>query len=149
MSFSTVNVGGVSDPHYRYTRPALKVKEELRGTNGQRTVIENIEEVCKKLRVPPNYVTQFFGYELSVSARFQEKTKEGGRTCTVLAGIHSAATLERLMTKFELLYIVCPVCKDGGARLTVSKKNGVRIRCGACGKRSPPRSSHKVEKFMI
>jgi len=149
MSQNLVNVGGISDPHYRYRRPALKVKEELRGTNGQRTVIENIEDVCKAIHVPPSYPTQFFGYELSVSARFQEKTKEGGRTCTVLAGIHSAAVLERLMVKFELLYVVCPACKDGGARLSVSKKNGVRIKCGACGQVRPPRSPHKLEKFMI
>jgi len=148
MSSNLVNVGGVADPHHRYKRPALKVKEENARTNGQRTVIENIDDVCRAIYIPPTYATQFFGYELSVSVRFQEKTKEGGRTCTVLMGLHSAATLERLMTKFELLYVVCPVCKDGGSRLSVSRKNGVRIKCGACGKISPPRQSHKVEKFM-
>jgi len=112
-------------------------------------VVENIEEVSKAIHVPAIYPTQFFGYELSVSARFQEKTKEGGRTCAVLAGIHSAALLEKVMTKFELLYVVCPNCKDGGTRLSVSKKNGVRIKCGACGKISNPRSVNKLEKFMV
>eukprot|EP00343_Euplotes_focardii_P011039 CAMPEP_0205831566 /NCGR_PEP_ID=MMETSP0206-20130828/44418_1 /ASSEMBLY_ACC=CAM_ASM_000279 /TAXON_ID=36767 /ORGANISM="Euplotes focardii, Strain TN1" /LENGTH=203 /DNA_ID=CAMNT_0053136311 /DNA_START=24 /DNA_END=632 /DNA_ORIENTATION=- len=140
---STRNVGGVEDPHYRYTRPCLVVCVRQPGTNNQRTVVTNLPDISKALKVPVEYISRFLGKELATLTKYQSAKREAS-----FKGIHSAEALEAQLEKFEKLFIVCPKCGDGGTRLSVKPKRAVQIKCGACGAKTPPGTGHPIEKYM-
>lgn len=130
------------DPSYRYKMPPLNIKKEGRG-NGARTVVVNICEVSKALKVDATWPTKFFGLELGTQARY-DKIK----TQTVLAGFHEARDLARLLDKFIAGFVLCPVCKLPEILLSVHKGK-IKIDCAACGANRDLESNHKFVAFVV
>jgi len=96
---STKNIGGsASDKYHRYQMPELQLKVEKPGTNGQRTVVLNIDLVCKSLKVPPEWLSKFWGYELAGQSQFTQ-TEHGGRTACTIMGNHSRVQVEKVLEK--------------------------------------------------
>jgi len=145
MASKTKNIGGTDkDAFYRYKRPELKTKVEKPGTNGVKTVIENMAAVAKALKVPPEYPTRFLGYELCTQATFEDSAD---RTCTIVKGKYSIEELDRALDEFIKKFVLCPVCKLPETRISV-KKGQVRIRCASCGHAGPLTSSHRLENYI-
>jgi len=145
MASKTKNIGGTEkDAFYRYKRPELKTKVEKPGTNGVKTVIENMSAIAKALKVPPEYPTRFLGYELCTQATYEDSTD---RTCTIVKGKHSVAELDRALDEFIKKFILCPTCKLPETRISV-KKAQVRIKCASCGHAGPLASSHRLENYI-
>jgi len=145
METKTKNIGGVDkDKFHRYKRPVPIVKVEKPGTNGVKTVIENMTAIAKALEIPPEYPTRFFGYELGSQATYEDSTD---RTCTIIKGKHTLQDLDRLLEEFIKKFILCPKCKLPETKISV-KKGQVRIDCRGCGHAGPLATGHRLENFI-
>jgi len=145
MATKTKNIGGTDkDAFYRYKRPELKTKVEKPGTNGVKTVIENIGAIAKALKVPPEYPTRFLGYELCTQATYEDSAD---RTCTIVKGKHTEKELDKALDEFIKKFVLCPTCKLPETRISV-KKGQVRIKCASCGHAGPLLTGHRLENFI-
>jgi len=141
----TKNIGGVDkDMFHRYKRPVPIVKVEKPGTNGVKTVIENMTAIAKALEIPPEYPTRFFGYELGSQATYEHSAD---RTCTIIKGKHTLQDLDRLLEEFIKKFILCPKCKLPETKISV-KKSQVRIDCRGCGHAGPLATGHRLENYI-
>lgn len=139
------NIGGdKGDKFFRYKMPDIMSKVEKPGTNGQQTVILNIAEISKAIKINPQYTTKFFGYELGAQASYQASSD---RTCAVLKGIHRIDELRKLLEKFISMFILCPTCKL--PEITMSAKKSVTAICASCGFGGPLNTGHRLEKFIV
>jgi len=145
MTTKTKNIGGTDkDAFYRYKRPELKTKVEKPGTNGVKTVIENMSAIAKALQVPPEYPTRFLGYELCTQATYEDSTD---RTCTVVKGKHTVQDLDKALDEFIKKFVLCPRCKLPETKISV-KKGQVRINCNGCGHAGPLTTGHRLENYI-
>jgi len=145
MATKTKNIGGTDkDAFYRYKRPELKTKVEKPGTNGVKTVIENISAIAKALKVPPEYPTQFLGYKLCTQATYEDSAD---RTCTIVKGKHTEQELDKALDEFIQKFVLCPTCKLPETRISV-KKGQVRIKCASCGHAGPLQTGHRLENYI-
>jgi len=145
---STKNIGGsASDKYHRYQMPELQLKVEKPGTNGQRTVVLNIDLVCKSLKVPPEWLSKFWGYELAGQSQFTQ-TEHGGRTACTIMGNHSRVQVEKVLEKFIQLYVLCPTCKLPETRISVKSK-GAKVKCASCGYVAPLKTGHRLDNFIL
>eukprot|EP00457_Paulinella_chromatophora_P006171 gb/GEZN01006189.1/.p1 GENE.gb/GEZN01006189.1/~~gb/GEZN01006189.1/.p1 ORF type:complete len:404 (+),score=91.49 gb/GEZN01006189.1/:218-1429(+) len=139
------NIGGdQGDKFFRYKMPDLMSKVEKPNTNGQQTVILNIAEISKALKINPEYPTRFFGYELGAQATFMDTSD---RTCAILKGIHQPLELRKLLEKFIQMFILCPTCKLPETKLSCRRKNVVAT-CASCGYDGPLNHGHKLENWI-
>jgi len=142
---NTKNIGGTEkDAFHRYKRPELKTKVEKPGTNGVKTVIENMSAIAKALRVPPEYPTRFLGYELCTQATYEDSSD---RTCTVVKGKHTEKDLDKALDEFIKKFVLCPRCKLPETKISV-KKGQVRINCAGCGHAGPLATGHRLENYI-
>jgi len=145
METKTKNIGGVDkDKFHRYKRPVPIIKVEKPGTNGVKTVIENMTAIAKALAIPPEYPTRFFGYELGSQATYEDSAD---RTCTIIKGKHTVQDLDRILEEFIKKFILCPKCKLPETKISV-KKEQVRIDCRGCGFAGPLATGHRLENFI-
>lgn len=146
MSKKFVNIGGnKQDNFYRYKRPVIQAKVEKPGTNGVKTVVNNMRDIAYALKVIPEYPTKFFGYELGSQASY---VVSSDRTCTIIKGSHTVESLERVLEEFIRIFILCPKCELPEIRLSVNKSK-VRIQCYACGYEGGLTKSHRLENFIL
>jgi len=145
METKTKNIGGVDkDKFHRYKRPVPIIKVEKPGTNGVKTVVENMTAIAKALEIPPEYPTRFFGYELGAQATYEDSAD---RTCTIIKGKHTVQDLDRLLEEFIKKFILCPKCKLPETKISV-KKEQLRIDCRGCGFAGPLVTGHRLENFI-
>jgi len=138
-----INIGGDSlDPSYRYTMARMKSTEEGKG-NGVRTVILNMKDVAKDLKIPPEYPTKWFGYELGAISKYDTKTGFAS-----LNGRHTSQRLAKLLDLFINIYILCPNCKLPETDIYV-KKDIIKRDCRACGYHGNVDMSHRLTKTIL
>jgi len=130
------------DVFYRYKLPKLLTKIEGRG-NGIKTVVVNMIEIARALKVHPAYSTKFFGFELGAQSRF-----EGDPPRAIVNGAHTAVTMQNLLSKFIDIFVLCPRCKLPEIKLSVEGEKIV-IDCAACGVNSVLKTAHKLATFII
>ncbi len=92
------------DASFRYKMPKLQTKIEGRG-NGIKTVLPNMSEVAKALRVDPDYPTKFFGYELGSQSKYERDIDRAW-----LTGAHDNSKIAEFLNKFIELFVCCPKC---------------------------------------
>eukprot|EP00474_Spongospora_subterranea_P008951 CRZ09409.1 hypothetical protein [Spongospora subterranea] len=140
-----INIGGdPNDRSYRYKRPRCTTKIEGRG-NGIKTVICNMVDVAKALKITPSYPTKFFGIELGAQSKYDE-----GREVAVVNGSHDTSVIETVLEKFIDTYVLCPSpsCRLPEIRLKV-KKGQIRADCAACGYQATVGDTHKLTVYII
>ncbi|CEP01484.1 W2 domain-containing protein [Plasmodiophora brassicae] len=140
-----INIGGdPNDRSYRYKRPRCLTKIEGRG-NGIKTVIPNMVDVAKALRMTPSYPTKFFGIELGAQSKY-DKTRD----VAIVNGAHDVSAIEAVMEKFIETYVLCPspACRLPEIRLKV-KKDQIRVDCAACGYQGTVGDSHKLTVYIV
>jgi len=144
---STRSIGGPdNDPTWRYKRPELKTKIEGRG-GSIRTVIMNMRQVCKYLKIDPEYPTKFFSFEFGAKTKWNDES--GGST---INGVHDKELLERTLDQFVALFILCPTCDLPEMTISVATKNAVQkivFDCDACGAVGPLSVKHKLKTFIM
>lgn len=60
-----MNIGDVKDAHYRYKMPKPVIKVEGRG-NGIKTVLVNMSDMAKALKVPPTCMFKHLQHHSSI-----------------------------------------------------------------------------------
>lgn len=138
-----LNIGGdQADKSYRYKMPKLLTKIEGRG-NGIKTVIPNMTDIAKALRINPAYPTKFFGIELGAQSKFDKKRDEA-----IVNGAHQAPDMQALLFKFIELFILCPTCGLPEIKMDV-KKTTIKIDCAACGHNGLLPTQNKLVTYIL
>jgi translation initiation factor 5 len=142
MASQFVNIGGKSDDaSYRYKMPKMVTKIEGRG-NGIKTVIVNMVDIAKALRVHPSYPTKYLGIELGAQSKFGEDER------AIVNGAHQQPDLAVLLNKFISTFVLCPRCKYPEITLEV-KHNVIRYDCAACGQTDKLQTAHKLTQHVL
>lgn len=132
------------DPSYRYKMPRLVSKKEGRG-NGSKTCIENMSDVARALRRPPQYTTKWFGAELGAQTTYTNKEGEGERA--IVNGHHDTPIFQTMLDKFIDKYVLCENCKLPEIDMKV-KKGNIMAKCAACGWAGDLDNNHKLAAFI-
>mmetsp|Transcript_47865 Transcript_47865/g.95900 ORF Transcript_47865/g.95900 Transcript_47865/m.95900 type:complete len:347 (-) Transcript_47865:117-1157(-) len=141
-----VNMNGSDDPYYRYTMPCIAIKVE--GTTKMiKTVLVNIDDVCRAIGRPPDYLLTFLGQELSANSKIEKETEKA-----YVTGAMEEKQIQALIFKFIQETVQCGNCK--GPETTVhiegSKKNKTLfLTCKGCGSRTDLDSNERFVKYMI
>lgn len=143
-----INIGGdAKDTSYRYKMPPLKSKIEGRG-NGIKTVILNILEVSKCLKMDPRYTTKFFGVELGAQSKYDPKRDNG---VGVVNGAFQTKELQGHLKTFVNEIILCPKCRYPETKIVKcdKKRDQLEIECAACGNNGPLPTEHRIVQYFI
>lgn len=122
-----INIGEVEDVHYRYKMPKPKIKWEGKG-NGVRTLVININDVSKALKVPPTYPTAYFGFDLGAQYKYDHDTGHA-----VINGTWAEEFLMKSLNDFIKKLVLCPQCKLPETQMEIEKGDKIFLKCGACG----------------
>jgi translation initiation factor 5 len=122
-----INIGGVDDVHYRYKMPKPEMKWEGKG-NGVRTLVMNMFDVAKALKVPPTYPTAYYGFDLGAQYKYDS---ENGRA--VINGTWAEDVFMKSLNDFIKKLVLCPNCKLPETQIEIEKGEKIFLKCGACG----------------
>lgn len=138
-----LNIGGdQGDSSYRYKMPRLLTKVEGRG-NGIKTVIPNMVDIAKCLHTDPKYPTKFFGIELGAQSKYTPATERA-----VVNGQHQSGDMQKILTKFIDIFILCPSCNYPEIKWTVGK-SAIKIDCAACGHNGMIKTQHRLVGYIL
>lgn len=120
------------DPFYRYKLPTVLVKYEK-----NKTSLENLDDICKKLGRPPIHLLKFFGYELGTSTIIKHERY-------FLRGEYTVSQLSTLIDKFMEKFVTCEVCGNPETEL-----ESEAMTCRACGEQTKIDKTHKLTKYLF
>eukprot|EP00293_Proteomonas_sulcata_P008508 CAMPEP_0184292512 /NCGR_PEP_ID=MMETSP1049-20130417/4275_1 /TAXON_ID=77928 /ORGANISM="Proteomonas sulcata, Strain CCMP704" /LENGTH=333 /DNA_ID=CAMNT_0026600311 /DNA_START=117 /DNA_END=1118 /DNA_ORIENTATION=- len=137
-------MNGSSDPYYRYTMPCISVKVE--GTTKMiKSVLVNIDDVCRAIGRPPDYLLTYLGQELSANSKI-DKDKH------YITGACDERQVQQLIFKFIQGYVTCGSCKNPETTVHIegSKKQKILyLTCKGCGQRTDLNETERFVKYMI
>jgi len=146
MEERTINVPrSVSDLHYRYKMPPLRVKVEGRGKM-IKTIIMNLREVAQDVFRSPEYLLRFFW--LGVCCFYSNYSKERNNVKHIIIGHRTVAELNTSLDKFIDQFVLCGTCHNPETVLSIAK-NVLTYRCAACGNVTTPNPVHKLTNFIL
>ena len=134
----------IEDPAYRYQMPVLVQKIEGKGIN-VRTVLPNLRDVAKALRVPANYILKFMGYELGSAVIERE---QNNNVIAQISGQLNENDVLNTLDKFIEKFILCEKCRYPEMYLQVDSKKGVSGICNACSHVSTIDPKHKLTSYI-
>jgi translation initiation factor 2 subunit 2 len=118
----TPEIDGSSE---RFEVPEPEVRQE-----GNVTVFENFQQVCRRLDREPDHVIQYLQNDVGTSGHIDES----GRAR--LTGEFDATRIGNAIDEYVEEFVFCPECGLPDTRL--EREQGAIIRrCEACGARSP------------
>ena len=123
----TINIGGGDDPFYRYKMPSINT--HIENKKGGTTIIDNIDDIAKKIKRSPGEIQKFFTKTLSCNVRYN---REKG---IVIDAKKESAELQNVLTEYINKFVLCPQCKNPETTMKTNKKR-TTLTCGACGKTS-------------
>jgi translation initiation factor 5 len=125
----TINIDGSEDPFYRYKMRQLYFQVVGRGKM-IKTVLLNVDDVAKDLKIPPQYMTAYLGYEIGAKTKYDSKKPDRERAS--VSGEYESAQLSTIVKKFIQDMILCEYCKLPEVTLTV-KDGSIVNTCRSCG----------------
>jgi len=128
----TINIDGSEDPFNRYKMRQLYLQVVGRGKM-IKTVLLNIDDVAKDLKIPPQYMTAYLGYEIGAKTKYDAKKPDRERAS--ISGDYSSAQLSAIVKKFILDMILCEFCKLPEVTLTIEDELIINT-CRSCGGRT-------------
>jgi translation initiation factor 5 len=137
-----INIGEVKDEHYRYKMPKPILKVEGKG-NGIKTVIPNMLDISKALKIPPEYITKYFGFSGSQS-KYDANTGKA-----VVNGKLDMITAMATFNEFIKKFILCSKCKLPETFMSVDTKEVIHMKCNACGYDTIVDNQEKLSAFII
>jgi len=128
----TINIDGSDDPFYRYKMRQLYLQVVGRGKM-IKTVLLNVDDVAKDLKIPPQYMNAYMGYEIGANTKYDSKKPDRERA--FISGEYESAQISTIMKKFINDVILCERCKLPEVTLII--EDGVIINvCRSCGART-------------
>mmetsp|Transcript_21419 Transcript_21419/g.34299 ORF Transcript_21419/g.34299 Transcript_21419/m.34299 type:complete len:361 (+) Transcript_21419:386-1468(+) len=141
-----VNMNGSQDPYYRYTMPCISVKVE--GTTKMiKSVLVNIDEVCRAVGRPPDYMITYLGQELSANSKIEKDTCKA-----YVTGNFEERKVQELIFKFITDTVTCEKCKNPETTCNIEGKKksmSLYLTCKGCGGRTDLNSADRFVKYMI
>lgn len=134
----------VEDPAYRYRMPLLQTKVEGKGIN-VRTVLPNLIDVAKALRVPTTYILKFMGYELGSNVIERE---QNNNVSAQINGQLNDNDILNTLDKFIEKFILCSRCRYPEMYLQVRDDKEVIGNCNACGQVTVIDPKHKLTAYI-
>jgi len=146
-----LNIDGSEDPFYRYKMRQLFVQVVGKGKM-IKTVLLNIDDVAKDLKVSPAYATAYMGYEIGAQAKYDPKKPD--REKGSISGDRDANELSLIMKKFITDFVLCPVCHLPEITMKISKEDGeqssdVSVSCRSCPNSSVLNLRTKFKHFIL
>ncbi|TLY46859.1 MAG: eukaryotic translation initiation factor eIF-2-beta/eIF-5 family protein [Gammaproteobacteria bacterium] len=142
----------MTDPFYRYKMPSLQARIEG-GRRKTKTVLINLEDMCKSLNRPPLYVLKYFAYELGTSSQL---SKLSGVNKYMLLGVFDVIKLREILAKFIDKFVICINCNNPETKLIIdeplTKKTdtSLSLLCQACGNHNRlSKNTRGVDNKMI
>jgi len=143
----TINIDGSEDPFYRYKMRQLYVQVVGKGKM-IKTVLLNIDDVAKDLKVAPSYMTAFIGYEIGAQYKYDAKKPE--REKASISGDIQVVDLSTIVKEFIQKVILCPKCKLPETTMRIDKKTQiVSLTCRSCGEASNLILRPKFQQFIL
>jgi Translation initiation factor 2, beta subunit (eIF-2beta)/eIF-5 N-terminal domain len=119
---STPDIEGSSE---RFELPEPEVRKE-----GNVTVVENFQTICRDLDREPGRLMKFLQDELGTSGGIDES----GRSR--LTGDFDTDRVRDALDQYAEAFVICPECGLPDTRLD-REQGALILRCDACGARSP------------
>lgn len=136
-----INIGNVKDEHYRYKMPKFVLKVTGKG-NGVKTIITNMQDVAKALKIQGSYITKYIGFFGSRSSFDPETGK------AIINGKMNYDDALKYLNEFIKKFILCSKCKLPETLMSVDE-NIVHMTCNACGFDALVSSQDKLYNFII
>ena len=128
------------DPHYRYKMPPLVIRVVGSG-NGIKTILDNLDDISKALKRPPELILKYLGIEKSSQTKFKNQEY-------IINGEFLAKELQNLIDKFIDGFVLCNKCQNPETKFSIKKKL-IRKKCNACGEKTIADNNHKVCRFIM
>jgi len=142
-----LNIDGSDDVFFRYKMRQLFVQVIGKGKM-IRTMLLNVEDVAKDLKVDPSYITSYFGYEIGAQSKFDPKKPERERAS--VSGEHDSSYMSTILKKFIQDFILCPNCKLPEVVLVPDKKTQkITLNCKSCGASTVTEMNDKLKRFIF
>jgi len=132
ISPKSINIDGSDDPFYRYKMRQLYFQVIGRGKM-IKTVLLNIDDVAKDLKIPPQYMTAYLGYEIGAKTKYDSKKPDRERAS--VSGDYDSGQLSAIVKKFIQDVILCECCKLPEVTLTIENDSIINT-CRSCGGRT-------------
>jgi len=143
-----LSIRGSDDAFDRYKMRQLFVQIVGKGKM-IRTSLLNVDDVAHDLKVEPEYIGAYFGYELGAQSKYDGKKPDRERGS--ISGEHDSSMLSSLMSKFIKEIVLCTNCGLPENTLSLDKKSSeVYGRCSSCGNASTVQPANpKFAKYMV
>jgi len=139
-----VNVDrSVESTNYCYKMALIRVKVECINKE-LKTIIFNMYEISRALNRPPQYLIEYFGYELGCQAQFNDRNAR-----FTINGSHDATTIQDLLDGFIRKYVLCPKCDHPETKLNVASKERISITCKLCFYYGFLQFQHRLNIFIL
>ncbi len=129
-----LNVNGSNDLFYRYKMCRVNVSNRGNG-NGQFTVINNLEEICKTINTPSEILYKYIANDLGSS--FNEKKKS-------ITGTHLQDTVQKTIFSYINDFVICSKCGIPEILYLLKDKNIIESKCSACGSYNCIKNNNKI-----
>jgi len=134
ISPKAINIDGSDDQFYRYKMRQLFVQVVGKGKM-IKTVLLNVDDVAKDLKVHPSHLTSYLGYEIRAQSKYEPKNSVRERAS--ISGDLDANYISDMLKKFIQEFVLCPRCKLPEVTLFVDKKlKVISITCRGCGEKT-------------
>jgi len=137
-----MNIGDVTDVHYRYKMPVPSIKVEGRG-NGIRTLVLNMRDIAKALNVSPKYITKYFGSEKGAQSKYDADGH------AVINGQFDNTSVKQIFSDFIKKFVLCSKCHYPETTINVGKNDTVYLQCKACGQQTVIDPREKLYSFIL
>jgi len=143
-----LSIRGTDDVFDRYKMRQLFVQIVGKGKM-IRTSLLNVDDVAHDLKVEPEYIGAYFGYELGAQSKYDGKKPDRERGS--ISGEHDSSMLSSLMSKFIKEIVLCTNCGLPENTLSLDRKSSeVYGRCSGCGNASTVQPANpKFAKYMV
>lgn len=98
---------------------------------GSRTIIHNFKEICDDLNRKPQHLLKYLSGELATAG-----SSDGTRA--LFQGRFDRGSINRLIKRYAMEFIVCPICKRPDTNI-LKEKRLYFLLCEACGAKSSVR----------
>jgi len=142
-----LNIDGSDDLFYRYKMRQLFVQVVGKGKM-IKTVLLNVDDVAKDLKVSPAYMTAYLGYEMGAQSKYDPKKPDRERAS--ISGDRDAKELSEMVRKFISEMVLCPRCNYPELSMYIEKKTGeIGTNCRGCGTISVLNLRAKMSQYIL
>ena len=138
----------LTDPEYRY-----KIKKPIITSNGKNgnksTFFENSEYYAQQMNISSEYIGKYIACKIASSSSFDKN-----KNCLTFRGEYDKETIEKYLTEFMKIFVLCPDCDYPEIELFIDNKKMIGYYCKSCGGtfmidiKKIDKNAFKVYEFM-